>query len=148
MKARPFLAAAALVLAGSLAAPPALADTTISGRTSQSRPVSIVLRDDGSVRLVRISWATRLCRRRGNRIRGRTDFRPPYDVNDPGHVEGSRIHNVRRSGLRVRANANFVARQQAPGQWRGTVSGGMEVFRGGRKVNDCALRLITWTAAP
>src|SRR5688500_4551833 len=102
------------LLAASLAVPPALADTRLDGRTSQGRPVSVVLRDDGSVRLVRISWATRLCRRRGNRISGRTDFRPPYDVNDPGHVEGSRIHNVRRSGLRVRANANFVARQQAP----------------------------------
>ena len=148
MKARPLLAAAGLVLAGSLAVPAALADTRLAGSTSQGRPVSIVVGDDGRFRQVRISWVTRLCRRRGLRVLGRTVFRPPYDVDDASRVEGVRIHRFRRGRLRIRMTGNFIAERAADGTWSGTVSGGMEVRRRGRTVNDCALRLTTWKTAP
>jgi hypothetical protein len=148
MTARRLVCIVVAALAGSLAVPPALADTRIAGRTSQGRPVSIVVGDDGRFTQVRISWVTRLCRRRGLRVVGRTVFRPPYDVNDANRVEGVRIHTMRRGRLRIRMTGNFIAERAADGSWSGTVSGGMEVRRRGRTINDCALRLTTWKAAP
>ena len=155
MRARPILVACAAALVAAVAVPSAVADTNLSGKTSQGRPVTIVVGTDGKVRSVRISWSTTLCRRRGVRMRGATTFRPPFDVNQANHLEGTRDHTSRQGRLRSLVKANFAADRTpdpanaaAPGTWSGTISGGLEVRRRGRLVNDCALRVIRWTAAP
>jgi hypothetical protein len=141
-----------LIASGACVAAAALPATATaakwSGGTEQGRIVSVVTGADGRVKSVLIGWRAHCGR---GRYTTRTGFQRPLDVNVRGRFEDGAPPGYRvklGNGLRARIKPHVRGRLGGHGNWRGTFSVRVGIFRGTSQVDTCRLRGDSWSAAP
>jgi len=143
------IAAVALLSAGLAAAAPAAAEaTTYKGKTSQGRPASISTGADGIVNRARISWRAPCGQNR--RYQTATVFRPPFDAaSGDALTDAGTYRSQAKGGFRSRITMTLTAqRDPATNSWTGTLAVKVQVSRGGKVVDRCEAKRLTWSAQP
>jgi len=137
--------AAALVLAVTFASPAAADAKRWTGKTAQGKRVVVRTGSDGVVNLVRIWWRARCDS--GQRLRGATAFRPPFDQTSTRAFLDEGTYEVPVDGPgRVFDTAHVRGSLAANGPWRGVFRIRSEFRRGDRLIGTCRLRGVRWTA--
>jgi hypothetical protein len=145
------LPAAAALSALLLAAVPAAADAkTFRGKTNQGRSASVVTGADGVPNEVRIAYRAP-CRNRKASYRNRSLFISPFQVETIDAFQDGggpvRLTKGLRAGETARATATLTGQRVAgPEHWTGTFGIRVVIRRGGRTVDVCHVKRVTWTA--
>ena len=127
-----------------LAAPTAADAKTWRGKTEQGRAVAVRTGADDLVNRVRVSWRAP-CKK--GRYVSRTLFLPPLDVSETDVFEHSGTYRKRLpDGYRSRNTVFVRGTLGADDRWAGTFRVRTRVRRNGRRVDDCRLTRVRWTA--
>jgi hypothetical protein len=147
------LAVAAVASAGASAvAAPAAWAGSFRGETSQERMASVVTAEDGMVSRIRISYSAP-CGDPRYRFPNVLRFQPPFDEATPdGLREEISLREPLKGGGTSRQTATITARRTTDSAgvetWSGTFRTRIVLSKGGKRLDTCALKRVTWTAAP
>jgi hypothetical protein len=142
------LVAVALVLAVA----PAAEAKSFRGETSQKRFATVVVGGDGLVTRIRISYSAP-CSDPRYRFPNVLRLEPPFDAATPDDVtEKLKLSDKLMGGGRSRQTVTVTAHRtvDAAGaeSWSGTFKTRAVLTRGGKKLDTCELKRVTWTATP
>lgn len=145
---RTVLATLALILV----APAAAEAKSFRGQTSQHRYASVVVGADGFVTRIRISYSAP-CTDPRYRFPNVIRLEPPFVTSTPDDVtEEVKLRDRLSGGGRSRQTATVTAHRtvDAAGaeSWSGTFKTRAVLTRGGKRLDTCELKRVTWTAAP
>ena len=122
------------------------------GKTSQKRMVSVVVGSNGLVTRIRISYSAP-CSDPRYRFPNVLRLEPPFKTSTPDAMSETVTLNDRLSGGgRSRQTATVTARRtvDAAGveSWTGTFKTRAVLTKGGKRLDTCQLKRVTWTATP
>ena len=142
------LATLAVVLAGTGVAEA----KTFRGETSQERMASMVVGQDGLVSRIRISYSAP-CSDPRYRFPNVLRIEPPFETSTTDDVtETVTLREKLSGGGRSRQTATITAHRtvDASGEesWSGTFKTRAVLTKGGKHLDTCELKRVTWTAAP
>jgi hypothetical protein len=143
------LATAAALLA---VAPSAAEAKSFRGETSQKRFASVVVGADGLVTRIRISYSAP-CGDPRYRFPNVLRVEPPFDTATPDDVTTRlKLNDKLLGGGRSRQTVTVTAHRSGDAagaeSWRGTFKTRVVLTRGGKKLDTCELKRVTWTATP
>jgi hypothetical protein len=141
------IATAAALLAGSSGVAEAKG---FRGTTSQKRMASLVTGEGGFVARIRIGYSAR-CSDPRYRFPNVLRFEPPFKVSTADRVrETVTLRERLTGGGRSRQTATVTARRvvDAAGveSWTGTFKTRAVLTKGGKRLDVCELKRVTWTA--
>jgi hypothetical protein len=127
--------------------------TSFRGKTSQQRYASLVTGADGLVTRIRISYSAPCASGRGSRFPNIFRFEAPLETSTVDDVTDTvRVSARLRGGGRARQTATVVAHRtiDATGvqTWSGTFRTRAVLTRGGKRLDRCELRRVTWSVSP
>lgn len=133
-----------------LALPVAAQAESFRGKTSQNRMASVVVADDGFVARVRISYSAP-CGDPRYRFPNVLRIEPPFDTATRQELtEEVVMRNRLRGGGRSRQSATVTARRSVDADgnesWSGTFKTRAVLSKGGKRLDVCELKRVTWTA--
>ncbi|WP_028062687.1 hypothetical protein [Solirubrobacter soli] len=122
------------------------------GETSQKRMSSLITDKSGKVTRIRISYSAP-CSDPRYRFPNVLRFEPPFKTESPDEVsETVTLRERLRGGGRSRQTATVTARRvvDAAGaeSWSGTFKTRAVLTKGGKRLDVCELKRVTWTATP
>ncbi len=122
------------------------------GETSQGRLATVVTGADGLVTRIRISYSAPCRAGRAYRFPNVFRFEPPFKTATADDVRDTvTVRSRLRGGGRNRQTTTIVARRtvDAAGaeRWSGTFKTRAVLTRGGKRLDVCELKRVTWTAA-
>jgi hypothetical protein len=122
------------------------------GRTSQKRMASMVVGQDGLVARIRISYSAP-CSDPRYRFANVLRIEPPLETSTPDEVvETLTLRDRLAGGGRSRQTATITARRtvDAAGaeSWSGTFKTRAVLTKGGKRLDTCELKRVTWTVTP
>jgi hypothetical protein len=122
------------------------------GQTSQKRMASMVVGADGLVRRMRISYSAR-CSDPRYRFPNVLRVEPPFKTSTPDKAVATvTLRDRLAGGGRSRQIAKITARRtvDAAGaeSWSGTFRTRAVLTKGGKRLDTCQLKRVTWTATP
>jgi hypothetical protein len=140
----------AIVLA--LAMAPAAEAKGFRGETSQKRFASVVAGADGMVTRIRISYSAP-CGDPRYRFPNVLRLEPPFDASTPDDVTeklklSDRLMGGGHSRQTVTVTAHRTVDAAGAESWSGTFKTRAVLTRGGKKLDTCELKRVTWTATP
>jgi hypothetical protein len=121
------------------------------GQTSQKRMASLLTGKDGRVARIRISYSAP-CTDPRYRFPNVLRIEPPFATSTRDELsETVTLRERLRGGGRSRQTATVTARRtvDAAGRqsWRGTFKTRAVLTKGGKRLDTCELKRVTWTAA-
>jgi hypothetical protein len=139
-------------LALTLAVAPAAEAKGFRGETSQKRMASVVVGVDGMVTRIRISYSAR-CSDPRYRFPNVLRLEPPFDAATPDDVSDElelrdKLMGGGRSRQTVAVTAHRTVDASGAESWSGTFKTRAVLTRGGRKLDTCQLKRVTWKATP
>jgi hypothetical protein len=122
------------------------------GETSQERYASVVVGADGLVTRIRISYSAP-CTDRRYRFPNLLRLEPPFKSSTPDDVtEELTLRDKLSGGGRSRQTATVTAHRTVGADgaesWSGTFKTRAVLTRGGKRLDTCQLKRVTWTATP
>ena len=122
------------------------------GQTSQKRMASMVVGKDGLVTRIRISYSAP-CSNPRYRFANVLRIEPPLETSTADEVsETVTLRDRLAGGGRSRQTATISARRtvDAAGaeSWSGTFKTRAVLTKGGKRVDTCELKRVTWTVTP
>ena len=122
------------------------------GRTSQKRMASVVVGKGGLVTRIRISYSAP-CSDPRYRFPNVLRIEPPYETSTPDAVsERVTLRDRLSGGGRSRQTATVTARRtvDAAGEesWSGTFKTRAVLTKGGKRLDVCQLKRVSWTVSP
>jgi hypothetical protein len=122
------------------------------GRTSQKRLASMLVGEDGLVDRIRISYSAP-CTDPRYRFANVLRLEPPFRTSTEDRVRQTVTLRERLSGGgRSRQTATVTARRSvdAAGEatWRGTFKTRAVLTKGGKRLDTCELKRVTWSVSP
>src|SRR6478735_10770760 len=140
----------ALVLALGIA--PAAEAKSFRGETTQKRMASVVVGADGLVTRIRISYSAP-CSDPRYRFPNVLRIERPFDASSEDDVtEKLKLNDKLSGGGRSRQTVTVTAHRTVDADgaesWSGTFKTRAVLTRGGKKLDTCELKRVTWTAAP
>jgi hypothetical protein len=140
----------AIVLA--LAVAPAAEAKGFRGKTSQKRFASVVVGADGMVTRIRISYSAP-CGDPRYRFPNVLRLEPPFDAATADDVTqalklSDKLMGGGRSRQTVTVTAHRTVGADGAESWSGTFKTRVVLTRGGKKLDTCELKRVTWTATP
>jgi hypothetical protein len=122
------------------------------GETSQKRFASVVVGADGMVTRIRISYSAP-CGDPRYRFPNVLRLEPPFDASTPDDVtEELKLSDKLMGGGRSRQTVTVTAHRTVDASgaesWSGTFKTRAVLTRGGKKLDTCELKRVTWTATP
>lgn len=122
------------------------------GTTSQKRFATVMVGDDGLITRIRISYSAP-CSDPAYRFPNVLRLEPPFKTSTADDLKETVTLSDRLSGGgRSRQTATVTAHRtvDAKGEesWRGTFKTKAVLTRGGKRIDTCRLKHVTWTAAP
>jgi hypothetical protein len=141
---------AAMALA--LAVAPSAEAKGFRGETSQKRFASVVVGEGGTVTRIRISYSAP-CGDPRYRFPNVLRLEPPFDAATPDDVTDElKLSDRLMGGGRSRQTATVTAHRKVDASgaesWSGTFKTRVVLTRGGKKLDTCELKRVTWTATP
>jgi len=120
------------------------------GETSQKRFASVVVGDDGLVMRIRISYSAP-CGDPRYRFPNVLRVEPPFDTATPDDVTTRlKLDDKLLGGGRSRQTVTVTAHRSVDAagaeSWGGTFKTRVVLTRGGKKLDTCELKRVTWTA--
>src|SRR3954468_10220959 len=116
------------------------------GETSQHRSASVLVAADGTVARIRIRYSAP-CRRRGYRFPNTMEVVPPFAFATPGAVtELLTLHEKLAGGGHTTQTVAIDAKRVSPTRWRGTFRTEAILVKGGKWLDTCRLKRVTWKA--
>jgi hypothetical protein len=113
------------------------------GKTEQGRGVWVRTGEDDRVERVRVGWKA-TCEK--GSYMSRTVFLRPFDISEAAEFEDRGTSRVSiKGGYRARHRV-FVHATLDDDVWTGSFSVRTRVTKGGRFVDSCRLKGVTWTA--
>ena len=140
------IAVAVLSLGAFLVADATAQAKVFRGETEQGRRASVVIGSDALLRAMRINWRARC---RGGRVVQKTIFTRPHDQSTPDAFMDAGVYRMRTGAYRLRVTARVTGRRLGEGareRWRGSFRAKVLVTRGGRYVDTCRIRGLSWRA--
>jgi hypothetical protein len=125
---------------------------TFHGQTSQKRLASMIVGKDGLVTRIRISYSAP-CTDPRYRFPNVLRIEPPFRTSTPDEIrETVKLSDRLSGGGRSRQTATVSARRavDAAGaeSWSGTFRTRVVLTKGGKRLDTCQLKRVTWTATP
>ena len=122
------------------------------GKTSQKRFASMVVGSDGRVTRIRISYSAP-CSDPRYRFPNVLRIEPPFERSTPDRVtETVTLKDRLSGGGRSRQTATVTAKRTVDDDgaesWSGTFKTRVILIRGGKRLDKCELKRVTWTATP
>ena len=122
------------------------------GQTSQKRFASMVVGKDGLVSRIRISYSAP-CSETRYRFPNVLRIEPPFERSTADEVtETVTLKDRLSGGGRSRQTATVTAKRSLDDDgaesWSGTFKTRVILTRGGKRLDKCELKRVTWTAAP
>ena len=122
------------------------------GKTSQKRFASVVVGEDGLVTRIRISYSAP-CSDPRYRFPNVLRLEPPFMTSDAGRSDrDGHAQRPLSGGGRSRQTATVTAHRtvDAAGaeSWSGTFKTSAVLTTGGKRLDTCQLKRVTWTATP
>jgi hypothetical protein len=122
------------------------------GQTSQKRLASMLVGEKGLVTRIRISYSAP-CSDPRYRFPNVLRIEPPFKTSTADEVaETVTLRDRLAGGGRSRQTATVTARRtvDAAGEesWSGTFKTRAVLTKGGKRLDTCELKRVTWTAAP
>jgi hypothetical protein len=122
------------------------------GKTSQKRMASVLTGKDGLVTRIRISYSAP-CSDPRYRFPNVLRIEAPFRTSTPDRVsETVTLRDRLRGGGRSRQTATVTARRtvDAAGveSWSGTFKTRVVLTKGGKRLDTCELKRVSWTATP
>ena len=141
---------ALVTLAAFLAITPAADAKSFRGKTSQKRFASVVVAADGLVTRIRISYSAP-CTDPRYRFPNVLRLEPPFETSTPDDVtEKLTLRDRLSGGGRSRQTATVTAHRTVDADgaesWSGTFKTRAVLTRGGKRLDTCELKRVTWTA--
>jgi hypothetical protein len=133
-------------------APPAAEAKSFRGKTSQKRFATVVVGADGLITRIRISYSAP-CSDPAYRFPNVLRLEPPFMRSTTDDLkETVKLTDRLSGGGRSRQTATVTARRvvDAAGaeSWKGTFKTKAVLTRGGKRIDTCQLKHVTWTATP
>ena len=125
---------------------------TFAGRTSQQRYASVVTAPDGLVKRIRISYSAP-CGDPRYRFPNVLRIERPFDASSTDDVtERLKLDDKLTGGGRSRQTVTVTAHRTVDADgaesWSGTFKTRAVLTRGGKKLDTCELKRVTWSATP
>jgi hypothetical protein len=122
------------------------------GQTSQKRMASLLTGKDGRVTRIRISYSAP-CTDPRYRFPNVLRIEPPFETSTPDEVtETVTLRERLRGGGRSRQTATVTAHREVDAagveSWRGTFKTRAVLTKGGKRLDTCELKRVTWTVSP
>jgi hypothetical protein len=122
------------------------------GQTSQKRFASVVVGKDGLVTRIRISYSAP-CSDPRYRFPNVLRIEPPFERSTPDEVaETVTLKDRLSGGGRSRQTATVTAKRTVDADgaesWSGTFKTRATLTRGGKRLDTCELKRVTWSATP
>jgi hypothetical protein len=144
------VALAALSMAMFVSAAAGAEAKVFRGKTSQGRPISVVIGSDGLLRIARVNWRGHC--RNGGRVREKSGFSRPHDQSTPDAFYDAGTYRGRTpDGYRLRFTGSIRATRivDARGErWRGTFRMKVLATRRGNYVDTCRTGRLKFTLHP
>jgi hypothetical protein len=122
------------------------------GETSQKRLASVMVGPDGLITRIRISYSAPCASDPKYRFANVLRLEPPFATSTTDELnETVKLSDRLSGGGRSRQTATVTAHRSvdASGEsWRGTFKTTVVITRGGKRVDTCRLKRVTWTATP
>jgi hypothetical protein len=133
-------------------APSAAEAKSFRGETSRKRYASVVVGAVGLVTRIRISYSAP-CGDPRYRFPNVLRVEPPFDTATPDDVTTRlKLNDKLLGGGRSRQTVTVTAHRSVDAagaeSWRGTFKTRVVLTRGGKKLDTCELKRVTWTATP
>ena len=122
------------------------------GKTSQKRMASLLTGKDGLVTRIRISYSAP-CSDPRYRFPNVLRIEAPFRTSTPDRMnETVTLRDRLRGGGRSRQTATVTGRRAVDTagveSWSGTFKTRVVLTKGGKRLDTCELKRVTWTAAP
>jgi hypothetical protein len=127
--------------------------TSFRGKTSQKRFASVVVGRDGLITRIRISYSAPCSSDPAYRFPNVLRLEPPFMTSTTDQLnETVKLSDQLSGGGRSRQTATVTARRSVNAggveSWKGTFKTTAVLTRGGKRVDTCRLKHVTWTATP
>lgn len=149
---KPAMRIVVATLAVLLALAPAAEAKSFRGETSQKRFASVVVGPDGMITRLRISYSAP-CGDPRYRFPNVLRIEPPFDSATPDEVtEKLKLSDDLSGGGSSHQTVTVTARRTIAADdtesWSGTFKTRVVLKRGGKTLDVCELKRVTWTATP
>jgi hypothetical protein len=123
------------------------------GKTSQKRFASVVVGSTGLITRIRISYSAPCSSDPAYRFPNVLRLEPPFLTSTKDELDETvKLSDPIRGGGRSRQTATVTARRTVDSSgvesWKGTFKTKAVLTRGGKRVDTCQLKRVTWRATP
>jgi hypothetical protein len=119
---------------------------TFRGETSQHKSASVLVAVDGTVARIRIRYDAP-CRQHGYRYPNTMEVVPPFTSATPDAVtENITLHEPLDGGGHTTQTVGITAQRVSPTLWTGTFRTQAILVKGGKWLDTCRLKHVTWKA--
>jgi hypothetical protein len=119
---------------------------TFRGETSQHKTASVLVAADGTVARIRVRYDAP-CHTRGASFPNTMEVVPPFTSATPDAVtENVTLHEKLAGGGHTTQTVGITANRVSPTLWRGTFKTQAILVKGGKWLDTCRLKHVSWKA--